>query len=276
MDTNSNESGMRKSAGAATDTPAGLSRTTILLRKLRAAAEVTMGRTLTYDELSDYTGEPRSTLGRWFNGDGGPSPEIILRLLELIPEKARHDLMDKPPFCRVYPRIDHPSISHDPVATSILNTIALKSTGLTLVQGDTDSTATFVATAIGHSSRIVGGSCTRQIMGLDVHKPDWFVPIPEVHYLRNLPHPKEVEKELEVLLPRIKKSHGAVVLLNGLFNPLNNVPQSVVQMATQSHMVLAAKLPARATQPLPLPRPANLVKVTSKALERLSLEFQVL
>lgn len=264
--------GLADTAGSGT----GLPRATKLLRKLRAAAELTFGRTLTYDELSDYTGEARSTLGRWFNGDGDPSPEIILRLLELTSEKNRHEMMDKAPFCRVHPRIDHPFLEQDPVATSILGNLVSNSIGLTLVQGETEAAATFVATAIGHSARILGNH-SREVMGIDVHNPDWFVPIPGLQYLNGLLAPGAIFKEFDVLWPRFANSRRTIVLLNGVFQPVAAAPQKVFQLATHCHLVIASKVPDRGTANHPLPRSATVITVrTAKHVpERLTLEVRV-
>lgn len=259
-----------------TRTGAGLPRATKLLRKLRAAAEVSFGRSLTYDELSDYTGEARSTLGRWFNGDGDPSPEILLRLLELTSEKNRHEIMDKPPFCRVHPRIDHPYLEQDSVATSILGDIVSNLTGLTLVQGDTDASATFVATAIAHSARMMG-THSQEVVGLDIHKPDWFVPIPGVQYLNALLPPAAILKQFDLLWTRFVTSRGAILLLNGVFHPVAAAPQKVFQLARQSHLVIASKVPARGTPAHPLPGSATVITVTTAkhVPDRFTLEARI-
>ena len=154
-----------------------LSRSSLLLRSLRALIEGGWGRTLTFEDLSRLTNQPKSTLCNWFNGEGEPSSETLLRLLELVPDAKRYTGLGKPPFCRTCPQIDHPSLAHDPVATSYLRAIISEIKGVTFVQGERDALVTFVATALGRHVSVDSRS-PRQVVGIDVHAPDWFVPVP--------------------------------------------------------------------------------------------------
>src|SRR6185312_4571583 len=60
-------------------------RATVLFRMLRAALEGAHGRQFCLEELSEITGEPRSTLSDWFGGSGQPSIEAALRMAERLP-----------------------------------------------------------------------------------------------------------------------------------------------------------------------------------------------
>ena len=160
--------------------------------------------------------------------------------------------------------------------SAILGNIVSNSTGLTLVQGDTEAAATFVASAIGPSARIMGAH-TQEVVGLDVHKPDWFVPIPGVQYLNSLLAPGAILKELDTLWPRFSNARQALVLLNGVFHPVSGAPQKVFQLAAKSHLVIASKLPGRGTTAPPMPRSATVINVTTAkpVTERFTLEARL-
>jgi transcriptional regulator with XRE-family HTH domain len=270
-------SGLEKRTGvtASIETGAGLSRATILLRQLRLALETTFARSLTYAELSEYAGEPKSTLARWFNGEGQPSSETLLRLLELAPEKQRDQIMDKPPFCRVFAHLEHPLLAHDPVATSFLRSIRSNLTGTTLIQGVQESWLTFVATALGHDARRLSG--LRPVLGLDVHKPDWFVPVPGIKYLNNLLRPSSISEELEQFWPKAANRKGAFVIFNGVLPTGSLWTDKVLDLAGQSHVVLTAKDAPKGQVATPFPVPANLITVTEDRNypDRLRLDFRM-
>src|SRR5689334_18551585 len=83
--------------------PAGLTRANLLFRRLHLAVQEARGSSLTYEDLSRLTDEPKSTLSRWLNGEAQPSSEALLRLLELIPDHLHREIMEMPPFRRLFP-----------------------------------------------------------------------------------------------------------------------------------------------------------------------------
>jgi hypothetical protein len=238
--------------------------------------EATAGHSLIYDELAILTNEPRSTLGRWFNGDGEPSSECLLRLLELSSESRRREIMDKPPFCRVYPRLEHPWLAHDPATLSHLRTIVSTSTGITLIRGDDESRVTFLITALGHAARDLP-NLGRKVGGLDIHEPDWFVPVPEITYLNNQLHPSQIREELDRLRPKIISSKGSFLILNGTFSHLSASQSEIFQdIARHSHVAIALR-PCAKDQPAALGFvPTHVVTVTVNKIhpERLVLDIQ--
>jgi hypothetical protein len=250
-------------------------RTTLLFRRIRSIVDSVSGRSLTYDELALLINEPRSNLGRWINGDGEPSSEALLRMLELVPENQRHEIMDRPPACRLWPKIDHPWLAHDPVSKSVLRSIVVSPTGFTVVQGEQASLVTFIVTALGHSALTLSEG-TRQVVGLDVYRPDWFVPVPGVIHLNNQLRADKIREEFERFLPNTVKLERALVVLNGVFPGCFDALERIAGIACRNHVVLAARPPVRGQQAQPLPRPTNLILVNPDRYhgERLTLEIK--
>ncbi len=182
-------------------------RSTLLLRSLRSAlAAAEMDVTLGYDRLAAITARPRSSLCRWLHGEAEPAAETLLLLLERLAPAQRHQLLDG--FCRVYPTLEHPQLSHDPTALAHLRHRLAEPTGLTLIRGE-ETLVTFLLTAIAHSlSGQPAASPQRAVIGVDRHRPDWFVPAAGVAYV---PDPAAA---LAALIQRATISNGAVILVN--------------------------------------------------------------
>lgn len=250
-------------------------RTTLLLRRLRAAVEGALGRALNYEELSTLIGEPKSTFGNWLNGDGDPSAEALLSLLELVPEQNRHEIMDKPLICRVYPRLEHPWLAHDPVAVSRLRGVVATSRGLTVIRGEQETLLTFLITSLGHAALTLT-SPRRTVLGLDFHEPDWFVGVPGMIYLPNETRSSAIQEELERFWPKVAAFKDALILLNGTFAMTSVIMERVNAIAGNSHIVLAQRLRLQGQQVPFQVTPSCLVTVgvLRATSERISLEIQ--
>jgi hypothetical protein len=223
---------------------ARLQRGTLLLRRLRAALDGISGRSLTYEDLSELTGEGKSTLGNWINGEGQPSPEVLLRMMEMLPRSTRDQILSDPDFCRCHPTLEHPRLSHDRVTVSFLKTIISKREGITLVQGEREILTTFVITALGHSCRILS-TTGREILGLDSHAPDWFVPVPGVTYIENILSTQRLHEEFEKAWPRISSYKGTLVILNGGWAQLPAFFDRARLLARNCHVIFSDKLRPR-------------------------------
>jgi hypothetical protein len=215
-------------------------RVTRLLRRLRAAVEGAAGRSLTYEELAEITGTPKSTLGNWFIGDGNPDVEILLRLLELVPPGQRHQILDELPICRVYPTLNHPFLTHDLAAVSHCKKILLKDRGVTLVEGNKESLVSFVATALGHSFGLIAGARSR-LAGIDVHTPDWFVPVRGITYLNDPLRTSDLSAEVERLWPTLLQKGIRFIVISGLYPRLPGYYQRALSLARECHVLIANK-----------------------------------
>jgi len=247
---------MKKSSAKITSEPgdllpwkygAGLQRGTLLLRRLRAAIEGIAGHALTYEELSALTGEPKSTLGNWINGDGQPSPETLLRLLEMLPTSLRNQILEEPAVSRSYPTLEHPRLAHDPVKVSCLKTIISQTKGITLVQGERETPVTFLLTALGHSARILAAN-RREVLGLDSHAPDWFVPVAGVTYFENVLQLPQLRTAFEKAWPRMRACQGGLLILNGGWAQLPGVHEKIRDCARSCHVVVSDQLRSRSPQ----------------------------
>ena len=83
-----------------------LTRTTLLLRRLRAALQGRAGLTPSYLDMEEWTGVAEGTLKDWFNNKGRPTAEFLLQLLDRTPEEIRHQILAT--TCKPWPTLAHP------------------------------------------------------------------------------------------------------------------------------------------------------------------------
>ena len=275
---------MKKSSAQSTPAPdaklpwkygPGLQRGTLLLRRLRTAIDGMFGRALKYEEWFEVIGEPKSTLGNWLNGDGQPSPEALLRMLEMLPASLRHHILNDPDFCRCRPVVEHPRLSHDRVIVSCLKTIIAKTEGLTLVQGERETLVTFLVTALGHSCRLLSTK-RREVLGLDSHAPDWFVPVPNLRYFDNLLHTQKLHEEFAKAWPRMSNSKGALIILNGGWAQLPEFQEKIRVLARHCHVVFSDKLRPRPVQTSNVSTHIITVSADRTEPEHIQVEIQAL
>ena len=248
-------------------------RATLMFRILRSSLESVIGRPLCLEELSEITGEPKSTLSDWLGGSGQPSVEAVISLIERLPLALRHQVLDLVPVSRCHPVLEHPRISHDQIALSSLKSLLRKPSGVTLVQGEREELVTFVVTAIGHSFWNLNGA-RETVTGIDVHFPDWFVEVPGVLYLENLQRLEAIALELEAIWDAITDGSGLIVL-NGVWPQIPQLLDQIRGLGKERHVVIGCtcKLPKERVE---IPGPAHLITASPdrQLSDRISVEIQ--
>jgi len=133
-------------------------------------------------------------------------------MLEILPTSLRSQILDEPAVSRCYPTLEHPRLAHDQVKVSCLKTILSKTKGITLVQGERETLVTFLLTALGHSGRVLSTNY-REVLGLDSHAPDWFVPIPGVTTSTTSCRARNCTRNFEKAWPRMSVCQAGLLIL---------------------------------------------------------------
>lgn len=146
-----------------------------------------------------------------------------------------------------------------------------------MICGERDFMNTFVATAIAHSFALFPGN-RGQTMGLDVHAPDWFVPVPGVTYLNNSIAPDRISAEVQKLWPAFTSCRSGVVLLNGTWAAVPDLKLKTIELAKTCHVIVTDIPKSKTSAPPTLPPLARLVMVTPdrRDFDRIRTEIQVL
>ena len=218
-----------------------------------------LGRAPAYGDMEEWTGVAEGTLKDWFGNKGRPTAEFLLHMFERLPEKPRHEILDG--ACRVWPTLDHSRLKCDQTIISRLKTVVTQNSGLTFIQGGNDENRTFLLTAMGHSFL---GLTERphRVGGIDVHDPDWFVPVTGVHYLGNVFQIAQVQEAARGLWSEIRAGKTRLVLLNLIWSTVPELQYQIRALARQCPVIVADAVPMKPAQLRHLVTSANLITVS--------------
>jgi hypothetical protein len=215
-----------------------------LLKKSIEAVERPPERELELKEFGQLIGAQRSTIHDWYHGELPKPMKNFLCAMERLSELQRINILRT--LCRDCPRLDHRRLAHDPPAVRALSSLIGQMNGLTLVVGANEELRTFVITAIGNSAlRFLS---VRAIAGLDVHRPDLFVPVPTVLYFPKPENSSQVQDLIAEAWPAIENSSAKLILLNGVWTLVPLLRPSIQKLARRAHVVVADHLDATPQQ----------------------------
>ena len=229
------------------------------LKKAMDRVECQAGLELAQIDFGRLIGAPKSTIHDWYHGNLAAPIKHFLCALERLNENQRTELLRE--LCRDCPRLQHPRLAFDPQAVNSLSALLAQSTGLTFIVGAEDL-QTFLITAWGNSATRLNPSL--QVCGLDLHKPDLFVPVSGVLYLGNPNDSAQVRELARSVWKQIEDSHANLVLLNRVWSAVPELRNKIVACARNRHVILADQSEAVA----PMLRisnrvPTNVVTITA-------------
>jgi hypothetical protein len=210
------------------------------LKKILDLTECLPGASLTQKQFAGLSGMPKSTANDWYHSELAPQIRYFLCALERLPEVSRTTLLRE--FCRECPRLEHPRLGQAPEVIALLKTVLAQPAGLTLIQGDSDALRTFLITAIGHSAgRVMPG---KRIGGVDLHRPDRFVPVHGVLYMgRGCDSTDRAAVALSIS-QQIEECSAQLLLLNGVWSALPEVQALILRLAGHRNVILADHFPS--------------------------------
>lgn len=217
-------------------------RVTRLLRRLLSALRDRDGRTPTYRDLEEWTGVPDATLKDWFTNKGRPTAEFLLQMMERVAGSLRQQLTND--ACRIWPILDHPRLKCDLTIISQLKTCVCMRNALIVIQGATDESRTFLISALANTFLAVTER-PRRVKGIDIHDPDWFVPVPGVTYLHNLIQPASMQEAVRRLWPSFCTGRTNFVLLNGVLSRLPEFAKKICMLLAHQTVVVADTGPVK-------------------------------
>lgn len=198
-------------------------------------AECAPGHELTWKAFARLVGAPKSTIQDW-TSEG--VPEQITRFLcgiERLSEPRRVELLRS--LCRDCPRLEHPRLAHDQTSVAAFRTALGQPAGLTFIIGPTDELRTFLITAAGNSAAALAPS--RQVCGLDVHRPDGWVPVPGVVYFQDPTDTAQIRGCIQAIWAAVENSAASLVLINGVWSVAPEMRQRIISCAEKRHVLIA-------------------------------------
>jgi hypothetical protein len=211
-----------------------------LFRDLHRRLSEAAGRRLTLEDLTRITGQPRSTVHYWLEVHANPQVAGLMTLIERLPFPEREDFLRT--HCREFPTLSHPRLAHSPAKLRSLFALLDKQVGVTFITCGSVAARTFVATALAHSYLNLLRRHS-EVCGIDLHRPDHWVPVPNVRYV-DLPGGRaQVDRLVEETWPALVTSASRLLLLNGVWSLLPAIRDRVVQCGESKHVLVTAELP---------------------------------
>ena len=211
-----------------------------VVRTLKQAldrVECSPGQKLEQKQVGHMVGVSKSTIHDWFHGKLAGSLQNFLCVFERLTEPERILILRE--FCRPCPRLEHPRLAHDAEALSRLKASLNQPAGLTFVVGAAEP-RTFLVTALGHS--ITRVKPTSRVCGLDIHRPDSFVPVAGVFYCQRPPNLELAQHLAAHIMAEVEGSNEELVIFNGIWSGISQFLKAIQQMTATRHVILADNL----------------------------------
>jgi hypothetical protein len=205
-----------------------------ILKQALDNTECAPGQHLEQKQFGYLLGVSKSTIHDWFHGDLVAPVQSFLCAFERMSETERILILRE--ICRPCPRLEHPRLSHDASALSRLRNALELRAGLTIVLGSAEP-RTFLVTALGHSINRVHPA--RRACGLDVNKPENFVPVAGVYYCRQRPTLEQTRSLVQETLEKVNQSEADLVIFNGVSLGMSQYSNHLLRLATNRHLVVA-------------------------------------
>jgi len=207
-----------------------------IFERIGAAVSEARGYLLGNQAFARLIGRSESTTSHWFGVFPQPHLVSFFCLLEQLPPLDRKRVIDE--LCRDLPLFDHPRLKHNPIATASLKNLLKQKTGLSLLVSGTDEQRTFVLTALGHTFCRLDEQ-HRTAAGIDVHDPEWFVPIETLLYLKGPANSAHVSGLVRGIWPEVINTKSPLVLLNGIWSAMPELRRDILSLARRKHVIVA-------------------------------------
>jgi len=203
------------------------------LKKALDRVECSAGQQLEQKQVGHLLGVSKSTVHDWFHGKLAGPLQNFLCVCERLTETDRILILRE--LCRPCPRLDHPRLAHDTEALNRLKVSLAQPAGLTFVVGPSEP-RTFLVTALGHS--ITRVEPTRRVCGLDIHRPDSFVPVAGVFYCHTPPNLELARQLAAQIIDQVESSETELVILNGIWSGISQFLKAIQRLATTRHLIV--------------------------------------
>jgi hypothetical protein len=202
---------------------------------MRVDVSEAYGRHLTLRELAFITSQGIATLFDWRTDAELRQVETLLILLERLTPSKRLEVVNQ--ICRTLPSIHDEKLAWAETQVAHLEALLRTPQGLTIIQGD-DSAASYMATALGHSSWRMPREGL-PVCGVDCRVPERFVPVDGVAYCDPPLRPGDAGYLFAQTWPSVRSASGHLVLLVGCVPSSQDFLPEVSALAECSHVVVA-------------------------------------
>lgn len=203
------------------------------LQQLRGALSLAEGRTVSLDYLEELTGRSAATIRSWCDGVRMQQLEFLFSLIERLPQRLRHDLVDQ--VCRVTPSLSHPKLAHDPIAVSRLKDVLAKSIGFTAIQGEPGHMRSFVLNALGNSFH-QNNPEQSLLIGFEVETISDWATIAGMRQASRSAYAPQILHETRLIPGKMKDA--TLVLLGGQWNRNPELQSEILELGKRCHVLI--------------------------------------
>jgi len=207
-----------------------------LLDELRQRINLAEGHDLEMDRLGALLGIPRSTLSNWCGHYENLAVQLVFSMLERLPKQEQDVFLKR--RCRIHPTLEHPALAHEPTVIEHLRFLLQATSGLTVIDGRSESARSFVLGALGHSFPRQDPR-HRPVAGISCMPCGKFVAIEGVKYFRAGLSQARMRQLIDELWPLICSANTSMVLLDGVWSLAPGRHAAILTLARSRHVVLA-------------------------------------
>jgi hypothetical protein len=240
---------------------------------LKRRLETALGQSMSYGELGEIIGQPRSTTHFWCNAYRHPQIVALFLTLERLLPPLREAFIHA--YCRHFPSLEETSFAS---VRSELQQILSAKAGLTIILGGSEKARTFVVTALGQSWCWLQTK-HRRPAGVDLHRPVDFVPILGVRYIDGSLPKRRLQEAVNSVWPKVLTAQSPLLVCNGLWDSLPDTREDLLRVAVRKHVVLTmAAVPAGTSWMRGLTGQLCVIEISQgrKPLERFRLKVRQL
>lgn len=180
-------------------------------------------------------GQATSTTHYWFTVFHHPQIAALRSLLERLPSKRRHELIDS--WCRTFPSVKDRTFCHDPKVVGKIMEFVRKQTGLSFMSGASDATRAQVAATIGHAVSLQHPP-KAGVAGILQCLPDRVVPVPGVRSIDPGVGAKQTRKQILEFLPSLLAGSAPLLILDGVWGDFPTMRPDILRTANRRHVLL--------------------------------------
>ena len=139
--------------------------------------------------------------------------------------------------CRCLPSLEDERLAWSESQVATLQQVLSQKSGFTILQGPENATG-FLLTALGHSCCRLSRK-PRAVLGLDIRRPDRFVPVPGLVYLDQPSSPERLRQLAQKSWAAVRQARGRLLLLNGIWHALPELRVEIQRFSKVCHVVVA-------------------------------------
>jgi hypothetical protein len=205
-----------------------------IFQDLRASLSKDLGFNVTLERMADLMGTSTSKSYYWFRFCRHANIAGFMCLLENLSPAARNAFLDgrfRTLATLTDPRLVLPAGTYEKLL-ELLN----QHKGLTFIRGGTEFSRASLLFALGHT---YARQSRKTVVGLDLRRPDKFVPIVGVMHIDQGLDANKVKESAHKAWTRVLTSRSRLVLLNDVWSTLPEFQGDILSLAKHRHLIIA-------------------------------------